>query len=266
MYLAPRMARPATVEFIDTLKLTPEARERLRREMLAVEEHAFVKSARVSADEMWAARRQYYAWCTDPEICSRYQRSVLYRIDGQLVAFFHAYVQLLDVEGQQVEVIRAVSATLPGHRAGGLIGQAYLRTVADYARRHMFVRTPRYYAARCASPIMYEFIGRRVRHLFPGPDPDVDPEMRRVFRAIHGKDDDWLQSEVSGTFEPAETRAQIASRSSRHARFFCEVNPRYAEGTTLRILVRVNGSDLLYAMAVSAGLAAIRPLRRFKRR
>lgn len=259
-------ATAPSVEFVDTLTLSPAARERMCEEMLALEEHAFVRSPRVSAEELLAARRAYYAWCTDPQICGRYQRTALYRVGGRLVGFFHAYVQMIAVEGQPVEVIRGIGATLPGHRAGGLIGRAYLRTAAHYARRHLFARTPRYYAARCASPIMYEFIGRRVRHLFPGPDPEPDPELRRVFRAIHGSDEDWLQSEVSGSFEPAEVRAQVARRASRYARFFCAVNPNYHEGTTLRIVVRVNAVDILRALAVSAGLAVLRPLRRFRRR
>lgn len=261
----PTSANAPSVEVIDTLELNPEARARLRAEMLAVEERAYVPSPHLSAEEMRALEVEYLAKITDPEIFSRYQQTTVFRVEGQPVAFYHACVQSIDVEGQEVEVIRNTTATLPGHRAGGLVAKAALRTAAHYAKRHLFARTPRYYAGRAASPISYEMVGRRALHLYPSPSPRNGSEMRRVFRAIHGNDD-WLERESVATFESRNTHAQFAATKSPFGRFFLKVNPRYAEGHSLRVLVRVHGPDLAYALATSAALAAVRPLRRLQRR
>lgn len=258
-------AKAPSLEIIDPLKLSTEARARLCGELASVAERAFVPSSHLSLEEMRAGETKYRAWSTDPEIFNRYQQTTIARVEGQPVAFYHAFVQTLDVEGRRVGVIRGSSATVPGFRAGGLIARAALRTAAHYLPRHLLSRTPHYCAGTTSTPITYEMIGRRALRLFPHPSRSVDPEMRRVFRAVHG-DDDWIQPEVVATFESTQTHAQLAATRSPYGRFFLEVNPRYAEGTSMRFLVRVNGPDLLYAIAASAGLAAVRPLRRRRRR
>lgn len=253
------------IEVHDTLALDPAGRARVRADMLAVVQRSIVPAPGHSVEDMIAKETAAFSRFTDPEVFGRYQRCTMFRLEGEPVGFYYGAAQMLDVEGQQVEVMRAVTATVPGFRAGGMSGRALLELAAHYSRRHLVPRTPRYFAGMAFSPITYEMMGRRSLHLYPSPAATGTPEMRRVFRAIHG-DDDLVESHCFATFESAKTHKELAATKSRYGRFFLEMNPHYAEGKALRVLIRVHSADLLYGIAASAALAALQPLRRSRRR
>lgn len=243
-----------SAEELDVVTLDEARRERLRADMLSINEAAYRGSP----------ARGYVDWMTDPQIFDRYQRVALFRREGRAVGYFHGFVRRVDVGGREVEVLRSSAATLPGERANGLVGKGYRLVAMHFARRHLVARGPRYYAAVCLSPITYGMIGRRSRCLFPRPGATADPELERIHRAIHGEA--ALIPRPVSSFETPEMLSRIKASDDPFVRFYLEANPRFDEGFGLPITVRVNAGDTLYALAAAATLGLARrlpaPLRR----
>ncbi|GIJ61799.1 hypothetical protein [Virgisporangium aurantiacum] len=185
---------------------------------------------------------------TDTGIIRRIQ---LFRdaADGadRVVGFVCALRQDVRLDGRVVTVFRAVAAIEPEHRHRNRTALFALREAARLRLRHPW--RPAYLLTPIIHPSSYTALARFSRRLYPSPRRPHDPALDRLVVAL---------ADLVDPFGPAhgpllrERRISVRDApvlDTPYARFYVAVNPRFAEGCGLLVLVPLAITDLLSFVA-----------------
>ncbi|GAB60332.1 hypothetical protein [Rheinheimera nanhaiensis] len=146
-------------------------------------------------------------------------------------------------------VMGASAAFTPGYRGNNsTFGFSFFAAVSTWLRhpKHKV-----YYLDTMLSPAMYRAIGKKVAFIYPNPGmnsadinryhalvPNAEPStwhglncLKTVGRATNYSKDDIARLKAS-------TKTEIA--------FYCQLNPKFDNGTALMVLIPVNLKQLLY--------------------
>jgi hypothetical protein len=237
---------------------------RLRREILNVGELEGAQrdavraavgelSARSFAGER-AAGLMDLMFDTDARIIRRIQ---LFRdAADRVVGFVCALRQDVRLDGRVVTVFRAVAAIAPQYRHGNRTALFGLREAARLRLRHPW--RPAYLLTPILHPSSYTALARFSRRLYPSPRRPHDPTLDRLVVALADLVDPFGPSDGPLLRERRISVRNAPVLDTPYARFYLAVNPRFAEGYGLLVLVPLAITDLL-SFAARRTMTFLRP-------
>ena len=175
-----------------------------------------------------------------------YQRRVrLYYQDNMLLGYclltFHQ-------DADNSIVIGASAAFTPEYRGNnstfGFSFSAAIRTWLRHLRHKV------YYLDTMLSPAMYRAMGKKVAFIYP--NPGMSPADIAMYQALvpHAEPSPWQNLHCLKTvgrasnYSPEDISRLKASNKAEIA-FYCQLNPNFARGTALLVLIPVNLKQLL---------------------
>ena len=146
-------------------------------------------------------------------------------------------------------VIGASAAFVPGYRGNNsTFAFSFLAAVSTWLRH---LKHKVYYLDTMLSPAMYRAMAKKVAFIYPNPGmekadiasyqalvPNAKPSPWRGLNCLKsvGRASNYSTEDIS-RFK-ASTKAEIA--------FYCQLNPHFAQGTALLVLIPVNLKQLLF--------------------
>jgi hypothetical protein len=186
------------------------------------------------------------------------RRIALYRnAEGEIIGYVTSLRQDVRHEGRTVTIFRAVAALRPEYRHFNSTGMFGFHEAARLRLRHPWRRA--YFLAPMLHPSSYSALVRFWTRLYPSPRRPHDPALDRLVVALENQVDRFGEAEGPLLRDRRISVRDAPALDTPYARFFAEINPRYADGYALLILVPLAISDM-------AGFAVRRTLRRRRKR
>ena len=178
---------------------------------------------------------------TDARILRRIQ--LFHDAADHVVGFVCAVRQDVRLDGRVVTVFRAVAAIEPEHRHRNRTALFALREAARLRLRHPW--RPAYLLTPIIHPSSYTALARFSRRLYPSPRRPHDPALDRLVVALADLVDPFGPSEGPLLRERRISVRNAPVLDTPYARFYLAVNPRFADGYGLLVLVPLAVTDLL---------------------
>lgn len=159
---------------------------------------------------------------------------LIYSSAGALVGFSNATVHVERHGGRDRAVYIAGVFFRLGYHGGADAAYFGLSEALAFKLRHPTV--PLAYMTRASNPAVYRGLARTIRQIYPVPNRRTPPEVEALLGSVarkHGstplRDRPWLVPNKVRVKSPARLRQSASLRGDPHARYFVELNPRYAE-------------------------------------
>jgi hypothetical protein len=186
------------------------------------------------------------------------RRIALYRnVEGEIVGYVTSLRQDVRHDGRTVTIFRAVAALRPEYRHFNSTGTFGFHEAARLRLRHPWRGA--YFLAPILHPSSYSALVRFWTRLYPSPRRPKDPALDRLVVALADQVDQFGEADGPLLRDRRISVRDAPALDTPYARFFAEVNPRYADGYALLILVPLTIPDMLT-------FAVRRTLRRRRRR
>ncbi len=178
---------------------------------------------------------------------AHYQRRVRLFYQGpQLLGYC---LLTFNKEADNSIVMGASAAFIPGYRGNNsTFGFSFLAAVSTWLR---YPTHNVYYLDTMLSPAMYRAIGKKVAFIYPSPGmskadiamyhtlvTDADPSPWQGLNC--------LKTVGRATNYTAEDIARLKASNKAEIAFYCQLNPNFAGGTALMVLIPINLKQLLY--------------------
>jgi hypothetical protein len=181
----------------------------------------------------------------------------------RVVGFVCALRQDVRLDGRLVTVFRAVAAIVPEHRHGNRTALFGLREAARLRLRHPW--RPAYLLTPIVHPSSYTALARFSRRLYPSPRRPHDPRLDRLVVALADLVDPFGRADGPLLRERRISVRDAPVLDTPYSRFYLTVNPRFADGYGLLVLVPLAITDLL-SFAARRTMTLLRPRARTNRR
>ncbi|MDP5134633.1 hypothetical protein ORJ04_01545 [Rheinheimera baltica] len=145
-------------------------------------------------------------------------------------------------------VMGASAAFTPGYRGNnstfGFSFSAAIRTWLRHLRHKV------YYLDTMLSPAMYRAMGKKVAFIYPNPGMSKADIARYQALVPNAEPSNWqnlncLKTVGRASNYTAEDISRLKASTKAEIAFYCQLNPNFAQGTALMVLIPVNLKQLL---------------------
>jgi hypothetical protein len=172
--------------------------------------------------------------------------ALFYGAGGELGGFSYANFERLRHAGRDHAVIAAGVYFRP-HYQGGLYAAIFgLRQALRFKLREP--RTPLAYCTRSSSPAPYRLLASTMPRLYPSRSNPIPASVEALVRGLSARwkyaavnEGSWIVRSVATPCDPSRLSRL---ESDPNARFYTEVNPRFAEGESLLVWIPLDMANI----------------------
>lgn len=161
--------------------------------------------------------------------------ALFYGAKGELAGFAYAGIERIEHAGRQSAVFCASVYCRLGYRGGAPSSLFGLREALRFKLREP--RTPLAYLTRCASPAVYRRIASTMPRVYPSLRHQTPDDVEALVRKLSVRrnyvvvgEDPWIVRSVA---TPNDLSRLSRIEGDPQVRFFVELNPHFAEGSSL---------------------------------
>ncbi|GAB2929398.1 hypothetical protein [Rheinheimera gaetbuli] len=145
-------------------------------------------------------------------------------------------------------IIGASAAFMPGYRGNNsTFAFSFLQAIHTWLRH---LKHKVYYLDTMLSPAMYRAMGKKVAFIYP--NPGMSKADIAMYQALvpNAKPSPWqnlncLKTVGRASNYSAEDISRLKASNKAEIAFYCQLNPHFAQGTALLVLIPVNLKQLL---------------------
>ena len=173
--------------------------------------------------------------------------AIFYGADDEVAGFTYAHIELVECGGRTHAVFNAAVLCRLGYQAGASGALFGLREALRFTLRHPL--TPLAYFTRTCSPAAYRLIASTMPRVYPSRTHETPADVAALIESISMRRG-YAQAGGHGWVVRSPGTPHDASRLRRierdpHARFYSQLNPRFAEGNSLLTWVPLDAANII---------------------
>ncbi len=170
-----------------------------------------------------------------------------YGADDELAGFSSAKIERVSVGARRHAVFSAFVYFRLGYRGGVSAALFGFRQALLFRLREP--RTPLAYLTRSSSPAVYRLLASNAPRLYPSPQHSTPAEVEEIVRVLSVRrryvavgDNPWV---VRSAATPRDASRLRRLENDPHARFYTELNPRFAQGQALLTWIPLDAANII---------------------